>query len=541
MINEQVTSRITDKEVSPMIGSKKRSTESAESHGTELPRKSKIWPFGGLQARMTVSYIWVTIVTVFLLGGISLVISSITLPQVTSTLLRPIVAQQSQIYALEAAALVRGTSFDAQITFQPGQAGTLAPPHSTASLGIISLASIANSQSSAFALVIASDGQIIASSDSADYPVKANVSHKLANKTHAITQALKGEANSTAEVDTSVIGIIYAAEPIWNQAHQVVGALYMQERLEPVVLARLYPAPFVGSSIIIGLLLFIVPLIGGLFGTLTTRGVVRRVQRLVTATDLVGNGDYTSQVKITRSDELGQLEQQFNQMTQQLEESMAQRQKLTEQNARLAERARISRELHDAISQDLFSLRMLAYGLQDALPQNGELQPQIAALEVTSTRMMREMRALLLELRPTHLEHLSLAEALAEVAETYGTRLGITVKTELTQVKLSVAVEHALLRVAQEGISNAIRHAHATQITLTLGEHDRSVTMTITDNGSGFNTNDHQVAHGLGLRLMNERIQEIHGIFTLHSAKGQGTRIAVELPEEEAHVASCYR
>jgi signal transduction histidine kinase len=73
-------------------------------------------------------------------------------------------------------------------------------------------------------------------------------------------------------------------------------------------------------------------------------------------------------------DEVGQLEYDINQMADQLVESTHLQQELAGQNARLAERARISRELHDAISQDLFSLRMLAYGLQDALPQCSEVQ-----------------------------------------------------------------------------------------------------------------------------------------------------------------------
>jgi DNA-binding NarL/FixJ family response regulator len=126
---------------------------------------------------------------------------------------------------------------------------------------------------------------------------------------------------------------------------------------------------------------------------------------------------------------------------------------LAEQNARLAERARISRELHDAISQDLFSLRMATGGLQTALApcsQALELQPYIETLQEATTRMIREMRALLLELRPGQLEQLGLAAALEELAMAYRTRLSITVTTSFTPVQLDAKAEHALLRIAKE-------------------------------------------------------------------------------------------
>jgi CubicO group peptidase (beta-lactamase class C family) len=98
--------------------------------------------------------------------------------------------------------------------------------------------------------------------------------------------------------------------------------------------------------------------------TQTTRGLVERVRNLATATTRFADRTYTQRVSVSRNDEIGLLEHQFQCMAEQLAESIAQREKLAEQNARLAERARISRELHDAISQDLFSLRMATGGLQ---------------------------------------------------------------------------------------------------------------------------------------------------------------------------------
>jgi signal transduction histidine kinase len=174
--------------------------------------------------------------------------------------------------------------------------------------------------------------------------------------------------------------------------------------------------------------------IGGLFGLITTQRLVRRIQHLVLATTRFADGNYTLRVPVFRADEVGQLERQFNRMAEQLVVSIAQQQALAEQNARIQERARISRELHDAISQNLFSLRTLTYGLQSAI-QGGagvaDLQPHIVLLEQTTNTMTREMRALLLEMRPPQLEGLELAEALGTLADAYTSRLGIAVTTSI--------------------------------------------------------------------------------------------------------------
>ena len=293
--------------------------------------------------------------------------------------------------------------------------------------------------------------------------------------------------------------------------------------------------PLQGALVMILVTALVTPLIGGLFGTMTTRGMVDRVRKLVTATTQFANGQYTQRVSVTPNDEIGQLEYQFNRMAEQLAESIAQREMLAEQNARLAERARISRELHDAISQDLFSLRMATGGLQTALApcaQALELQPYVETLQEATTRMIREMRALLLELRPGQLDQPGLAAALEELARAYRTRLGITVTTSFAPVHLDAKAEHALLRIAQEAFTNAVRHADATTLTLCLQPLPDAVEFIITDNGKGFEVAELEARHGLGLRLMKERAQELHGTFSFSTAPGEGTRISICMPQE---------
>jgi signal transduction histidine kinase len=120
-------------------------------------------------------------------------------------------------------------------------------------------------------------------------------------------------------------------------------------------------------------------------------------------------------------------------MAERLDAAMAAERQL----AGAGERARIARELHDSISQDLFSLRLLAGGLRKALPAGSPLQPQVETMEQTASGTMHEMQALLLELRPVALADAGLVPALEELCRAYRDRLGVTVDAELEAVELA--------------------------------------------------------------------------------------------------------
>ena len=317
----------------------------------------------------------------------------------------------------------------------------------------------------------------------------------------------------------------------------LVGELRYMMSLTPSTQGEPLPAlqgyPVAVGLVMVLLTLIAAPLVGGWFGTIATRDLVRRIQELVSATKQVTEGNYLQRVRVTENDEIGQLEQHFNEMAEQLAESVTRQRELAGQAARLAERTRLSRELHDAISQDLFSLSTLTAGLQTAFPTDSPLQSQIATLAHTARNMQREMRALLLELRPTQLEELGLTESLQALAAAYRTRLGMEITTQLEPVCVPPEREETLLRIAQEAVSNAVRHAGATSITLVLQPLTEEVELRITDDGRGFDLEHPRDSHGLGLRLMQERVQEAGGAFQLHTAPGEGTRIVVRFRKAE--------
>ncbi len=290
--------------------------------------------------------------------------------------------------------------------------------------------------------------------------------------------------------------------------------------------------PVVRTGLVV---LVVVAPIGGCFGLISTRRMIGRLRVLASTTTRFANGDYTVRVPVSRADELGQLEAQFNRMAAQFVENIAQHQALAEENARMQERARISRELHDAISQDLFSLRTLANGLHSAVQSGAStraLEPHIAVLEQTTVTMTREMRALLLEMRPPALEGVCFQDAIAALADAYTTRLGIAVTTTIASVEIGANAEHALLRVIQEALNNAARHANATLIQLELVSQGEMAFLSLTDNGQGFDLSEANPTYGLGLRLMQERVGELGGHFSLQSAPDQGTRIEIQIPQE---------
>jgi signal transduction histidine kinase len=271
------------------------------------------------------------------------------------------------------------------------------------------------------------------------------------------------------------------------------------------------------------LLLAIVP-VGVLFGLLASRSLVRRVRRLEAATLAVADGDYTVALPSSGRDEVGRLEANFTAMTGQLGSALdAERQRATS-DARAAERARIAREIHDAISQHLFGLRMIAAGMRRADPGN----QQARAIERISEEALRDMQALLTELRPASLDGGGLAAAVLEICAAYQDRLGVAVDASVDDVTVPAAVEHALLRITQEACANAVRHGGTSRLIVSLACQDGQVELAIRDTGSGF---DPTAPHaGSGLAHIRERVAEFGGAVDIDSAPGCGTALTVRVP-----------
>ncbi|GIH19176.1 HAMP domain-containing sensor histidine kinase [Rugosimonospora africana] len=261
--------------------------------------------------------------------------------------------------------------------------------------------------------------------------------------------------------------------------------------------------------------------VGLLFGYVSMRRPVRRLHRLATTTQALADGDLDRRVHVTGRDELSRLEADVNRMAERLSASIDRERTLADSRARTTERARIARDLHDSVSQDLFSLRLLASGIARALPDDSPLRTQLRQLASTADTATHQMQAMLLQLRPTASAEHGLPTALRQLAETYRQRVGITVHTHLDDVELDPVHEHALLRIAQEAFANAVRHGDPTDLTLTL----TGDVLRVHDSGHGFDPGAPRL--GMGLTLMRERAAEIGARLAVVSSPGAGTTIEV--------------
>jgi signal transduction histidine kinase len=285
-------------------------------------------------------------------------------------------------------------------------------------------------------------------------------------------------------------------------------------------------------------LLVAVP-VGIAFGLLSTRRLTRRLKRLAGLSLSVADGDFAPRVPVSGHDEVSTLEENFNRMAGQLQASLDATRALASANARHEERSRIARELHDSISQELFSLSVLAGGLRRALPAStgAAVLGQVETMERTAGDTMREMRSLLLALRPVALDEVGLASAIEGICHAYTERLGIVVTASVEALELGPAVEHAILRVTQEALANAVRHSGASVITVRLRmakaeESEADVAeLEVTDDGHGFDVAAREAgAAGLGLRAMRDRVAEHGGRITIESSPDGGTRVRACFP-----------
>ena len=271
-------------------------------------------------------------------------------------------------------------------------------------------------------------------------------------------------------------------------------------------------------------LLFAVVPVGVLFGLLASWRIVRRVRRLEEATLAVADGDYRVALPVSGRDEIGRLEANFTAMTSQLGSALGAERQRAAGDARAAERARIAREVHDAISQHLFALRMTAAGMRRAEPDNH----QARVIERISEEALRDMQALLIELRPVRLDGAGLAPALQEICATYRDRLGVEVDASLDDVTVPASVEHALLRITQEACANAVRHGNAGKLAVSMTRQDGHVELVVRDEGAGF---DPAAQHaGSGLSHIRERVAELGGTVDIDSAPGRGAVLTVRVP-----------
>ena len=486
----------------------------------------RVW---GLSGRLIASYILVTLAVVVLVEALVLgfqvprVVNGTQLQAQVTAAARSYGQQLSERYP---AGLPPGTVLG--VPGQPAQPG-LARTSPNGALAVPAIAGPLHSRRAVTALVaVAADGTVVASSAPSRYPPGRAAARELplpaaqaiaAGATpmslkHGIVFTPYGSVLMTVQPERGRVAYVYVQAP-WSPGFinpiRALGELGQLGQAGALLSA---------SSV----LLFAIVPVGVLFGLLSSWRLVRRVRRLERATLAVADGDYTVTLPVSGRDEVGRLEANFTTMTGQLGSALAAERQRATGDARAAERARIAREVHDAISQHLFGLRMIAAGMCRADPGNQQAQ----AIERISEEALRDMQALLTELRPASPDGAGLAPALREICGTYHERLGVTVNASLAEVAVPAPVEHALLRITQEACANAVRHGNARQLTVSMARQDGHIELAVRDTGTGF---DPGAPHaGSGLAHIRDRAAEVGGTVDIDSAPGRGAALTVRVP-----------
>jgi len=197
----------------------------------------------------------------------------------------------------------------------------------------------------------------------------------------------------------------------------------------------------------------------------------------------------------------------------------------------IEERQRLARELHDAVSQQLFAISMTATAVGRTLDKDFErAKRQVALIEEMASVAQSEMRALLLHLRPVHLEGKNLAQALDGLLTELRQKVPMSINFEMepTMVVKPEAEDH-LFRIVQESLSNTLRHAKASRMDIGLHRFGKQLRLILRDDGVGFDmANKKQTSYGL--LTMRERVLELGGTMQMHSAPGEGTLIEIWVP-----------
>jgi signal transduction histidine kinase len=199
------------------------------------------------------------------------------------------------------------------------------------------------------------------------------------------------------------------------------------------------------------------------------------------------------------------------------------------------ERSRWARELHDETLQELGALKVMldsARQSEDANAMQGTLATAVSHIDTS----IKNLQALITELRPAALDDLGLSPALDALFSRVRATSGIEIELDislafedgLAETRLEAEIEGTLYRLVQEGLSNVVKHSSAERVTVKLAEEGEVATMELSDDGAGFDVTQH--SEGFGLLGMQERTDLVGGTISIDSKPGMGTTVRASVP-----------
>jgi len=225
------------------------------------------------------------------------------------------------------------------------------------------------------------------------------------------------------------------------------------------------------------------------------------------------------------------LEKLVSQRTAELEVTQTKLLQQTQEQATIEERSRLARDLHDAVTQTIFSAALISEALPAVWERNAdEGRRNLAKLRQLVRGALAELRTLLFELRPDSLAAADLKILLQQLSDAFTGRTRIPVSVESDgAADLPADVKVALYRIAQEAFNNIEKHAQADRVIATLQQETDQVTLVIGDNGRGFDP-DQQAAGHMGHQIMHERALNVGGVVEVTSNVGKGSVVQFSWP-----------
>ncbi|MEP0805105.1 MAG: HAMP domain-containing protein [Chloroflexota bacterium] len=379
---------------------------------------------------------------------------------------------------------------------------------------------LANNPSVRYAFLVDENGQVIAHTFDGGFPLDLLPLNAAAPNEHhhtALLQTNEGLVWDTAvpilggKIGTARIGLSDAS---------------MQSALSTLTAQLLLTISLVSAT-------------GVLVAVFLTWILTRPILALVAATQSVAKGDFTPRVPRWADDEIGDLADAFNAMTEELahtDELRRERESLRRQLMEKViatqedERRRIARELHDSTSQNLTSL-IVGLRMMEAQCAQCTSPTKAADLRQVASHTLEEVHDLSMRLRPRVLDDLGLAAALERLAHEWQARYKIPVDVVIQlDERLPGEIETALYRIVQEALTNIARHAQAKSASILVEKRGGSVRAIVEDDGVGFDPAAQRGERHLGLLGMRERAELLGGTLTIESAPQSGTSVFIEIP-----------
>jgi signal transduction histidine kinase len=207
-----------------------------------------------------------------------------------------------------------------------------------------------------------------------------------------------------------------------------------------------------------------------------------------------------------------------------------------EQLAVVRERERLARELHDSVTQSLYSLTLLAEASQRLIGAGdwGRVSEYVGRLGEIAQQALKEMRLLVYQLRPLVLKREGLVGALQHRLDAVEKRAGVDARLLVGgTIELPASAEEELYRIAQEALNNALKHAAPTSVNVRICADDIGVVLEVSDDGCGFDPGSITAEGGMGLVSIRERTERLGGVLDVKSAIGEGTSVRVTLEVAE--------